>query len=309
MSIRKQNITFASTGQDFDINKNSLGEMTSLYLTTVNFSLPESELQDIDTLFDYMLDGKIFPIHRIFNYEPLHKEQTYTESIQDFSYRSYRGKDIFKIKYDIRPDYHQLLKQFEGQEMRLIIGINNNSFLCTKYNNNVRGYLLSNITIEDIEIFNTNLSPLRIELADKTERDNELQINSGYRLFDLDRRILNISIDVTTSTTPSEAEATLSALYLGTPIETLVLEDITFNDDINGVIAFDIINYNEGIYKLYSPDKTPTSGCVTINSYGYIGRNKYKLRAIIAYSSWILIGGDNFVTVNGGDNLVFVNTN
>jgi len=309
VSIKKKNITFASTGQDFDLNKNFLGEMTSIFLTPSSFSLTESELQDIDTLFNYMLDGKIFPIHRIFSYETNHKDAEYADALQDFSFRNYRGKDIFKIKYDIRPDYHQLLQQFEGQEMRLIIGMNNNSFLCTQYGDNVRGYLLSDITIEDIEIFNTNLSPLRIELADKKERDSELQVNAGYRLFDLDRRILEVEIDVTTTTTPSNAEATLSVSYLGNPIETLILEDIIFNDDINGDIEFNIINYNGGIYKLYSPDAPPTSGCVTINTYGYIGRQRYKIRIVSTYDSWVLIDGDNFVTINGGDNLVFVNTN
>lgn len=282
--------------------------MTSLFLTPDNFEFTESELQDIDVVFDYMLDGKIFPIHRIFNYEKNSKDAEYNEALQDFSFRSYRGKDIFKISYDIRPDYQQLLRQFEGSSLRLLIGMNNNSFLCTKNGENYRGYLLSDLTIEDLDIFNTNLTPLRIELSDKKERDTEEIIKVDYRLYDIDKRIVSINIDVTTTDILESASATLSVKYLDTPVDSLILSDITFVDDKNGQIDFDVINYNGGIYKLTSPDSQPTSGCITINSYGYIGRQRYKLRIIAEYTSFLLMSGDDFELMSG-DVFDLINTN
>lgn len=306
MSIRKKNITFASTGQNFDLNKNDLGEMTSLFLTPSDFSLLESELNDIDALFNYMLDGKIFPIHRIFSYETNHKEVEYKDALQDFSFRSYRGKDIFKVKYDIRVDYHQLLQQFQGHEMRLIIGVNNNSFLCTESGTNVRGYLLSNITLEDIEIFNTNLSPLRIELANKTERDSEKHVKVDYRLFDLDRRILSVSAIATTNDIGEDLRIILTATFNGVPIDTLVKSDISINDDINGNVEFEFIDYLEGTYKLEGFDAALTKGCLTVTADGYIGRNRYSVTIRATYDNYVFYTGDNYVFMTG-DNYVFIN--
>lgn len=308
MYIKKQNITYASTGLDFNPNRNLLGHMTSLFITPADFEMPESDLQDLDTMFDYILDSKIFPIHRIFNYELQHKESVYTESAQNFSYRSYKGKDRFKIKYDIRLDYHQLLKQFEGQNLRLIIGMNNDSFLCTKNGSNVRGFLLSDFTVEDLEVFSTNLAPLRIELGEKSERNHDTYVTAGYQLEDIDRRIATIDVKVTSESILVNPDVIMEVTFQGDPVLNLTASDIVFTDEVNGELPPDVVDYMDGVYKLGAFGAELTRGCVTINAYGYIGRQKYKLEITVPYDNWNLMSGDNFVTM-GGDNLIFVNTN
>lgn len=280
MSIGNQNITFSNTGRTFDFRKNNLGILTGLLLTDIDFNIPESELQDEDTMFGYFSNGDVLPLHDIHVTEPQNKTPNYTESLQDFTLKTYPGKDIFTVKYDLRIDYHQLISQFNGQNLRVILCFNNKSYLTTQTGSNVQGFRLSNITLEDIEIAGTNLSPLRIELADKSERESEVFTEAGYKIDEIDRRFINIEA----STTPTEINFT--AYFLGDEVTTIISSDVTVTDDTNGELTFSFNPSGLG-YLLDSFSNTLTRGCLKVVSEGYLGRVRYTAVAVVAYDNMV----------------------
>jgi hypothetical protein len=280
MSIGNQNITFSSTGQTFDFRKNKLGILTSVYLTPEDFNFPESDLEDEDTMFDHMVDGNIFPLHQVHVTEPQNKNQEFSESLQDFSYKTYPGKDIYSIKFDWRLDYHQLISQFNGQNLRVIFGYNNKKFLTTATGSNVQGFKLSNITLDDIEINGTNLSPLRIELADKAERKVEVLTEAGYSIDRIDRRFTSIEVSATST------EMNFTMYHLGTEVTNLISTDVTVTDDANGELTFSFNTSGLG-YLLDSFSDTLTRGCLRVVSEGYLGRNRYTAVAVVVYDNMV----------------------
>lgn len=288
MSLGNQNTTFASTGQDFDLRKNKLGILTSLYLTPIDFTLPETDLQDDDIMFGHMVDGNIFPLHQVHVTENQNKAPNYSESLQDFSYKTYPGKDIYSIKYDWRLDYHQLISQFNGQDLRVIFGYNNKKFLTTVTGSEVQGFKLSNITLDDIEINGTNLSPLRIELADKAERKVEVVTEAGYPIDRIDRRFTSIEVSATST------EMNFTMYHLGTEVTNIISTDVTVTDDTNGELSFSFNTSGLG-YLLDSFSDTLTRGCLRVVSEGYLGRVRYTAVAAVVYDNMVWEDDDNIV--------------
>ena len=297
MSIGNQNTTFANVGQTFDFPKNKYGVLTSVLLTTSDFECLETDLQDEDTMFGHFQDGNIFPLHNVHVSESTVKQPNRTESIQDFSYETYPGKDIYSIKYDWRPDYHQLISQFNGQELRVIFGFNNKYYLTTQNGSNVMGFKLSNIKLNDIEIIGTNLSPLLLELGDKQERKSEVYTNAGYKLSDIDRRFISFDISATST------EINFTAYFLGNEVTNIISSDVTVTDDANGELTFNFAYYGLG-YLLNSFSDTFTRGCLSVLSEGYIGRTRYVVEAVVPYDNFVFMSGDNFVFMSG-DNFIF----
>jgi hypothetical protein len=308
VSIRKTNITFSNTGQTFELNKASLGNITSLLLTTSDFTLSVSDLQDEDTMFNYMLNGDVFPLHNVFDVVTQTKQIVYTDSLLDNSFRSYRGKDAFTAKYNIRPDYRQLISQFNGhdKDLRLILCFNNEYYLTTQTGSNQRGFKISDINIEDIEILNDFNTPLRIELADKSERDSEVLTNSGYKINNIDRRILSIQTEATADI------ISLNIEYLGNGITGIVADEITVEDQQYGELTFTTFVPGAGIYQLSDfkfgvSSVSLTGGCISIQTEGYIGRQKYTVEIVITYANFNLLSDDNF-TLLSGDNIILINS-
>ena len=298
-----QNSTLESTGRSLELTRNNLSDATSLIITTDTAYFTEDQLQDVDYMTGRMSSGVVFPIHKIFEISTQNKEIEYKESAQDFSYPTYRGKNINIVKFDLRPDYHYLLKQFEGRSVRVIYCMKNRKFLCKKDGTNYRGFLLSNINIEDIEYFTTNLSPIRLEHYSKTELDLATVIDAGYSIYDIDRRILNIEI------TGTKDQLNLYVKYLQTGITTIVSSDLTVNDLVNGTLTYSFTNLGLGYYKLTNPNLNFTSGCIQIESEIYIGRAKYRVTVEVTYTNLILMDGDDFVLLDSeGSNFDLLNT-
>lgn len=299
-------ITYSNTGQDFTRNFNKIKNITSVYLTPEDFTCDSTDLEDIDAMFNHMVDGNLFPLHEVYSLENQSKEPTYTESLQDSSHKTYPGKDIYKLKFNWRLDYHQLISQFNGKKLRVIFGIQNRYFLSVADGDNIKGFLLSGISLQDIELFGSNMSPLRLELGNKTERASELLTLAGYRINEIDRRILEVT------TTATANQMIVGVTFLGTVIETLITTDFTVTDDEYGELTFNYFNYNGGVYDLqtFFSDVTPvslTSGCVQITSEAYIGKQRYLVEAVSTYANFVLQSSDNFV-LQSGDNLTMINT-
>jgi len=300
VSIRTPNTTLASTGSTLESSKNRLGNASSLILTLPAFECSESDLQDIDFMIEQMSLGNIFPIHKIFDLGKQDKEPTYNESIQDYSYRGYRGKNIFQAKFDLRLDYHQLLQQFTNRSLRVIYCYNNKSFAVTQNGSNVRGFMLSNLTVEDLDLFATNLSPIRLEHAYKSELDLITIVDTDYQTSEIDRRI------VTLETIATETEITLSVKFLGNTVSTLSASDVTVTDELHGAVSYSIFNYLGGVYKLsgFNLIGSPvviSSGCVGVLSEVYMGRQRYIVEAAISYTVYDTFESGIYETFESGN--------
>jgi hypothetical protein len=305
MGLTKQNITFQNTGQTFDFSKNKLGNLTGIYLTPEDAIFTETELQDLDSMFGKMVSAELFPINDVFDVSFTGKAAEYYDSPLDRSFKRYKGKDSYEIKYDLRIDYHHLLRQFESQEMRVIFGIKNRYFLMTKDGDDYKGYKLSDLSLEDIQILTSNLSPLRIELADKSERETEELIYAGYPINQIDRRILSVDVNATST------QLTMQILFGSNPIDNILQADITLTDQTHGVLTYNQFEYLGGVYELSDflsgvTSVNLTGGCIEIQTEAYIGRQRYIVQAEITVDNFVMMDGNNFVMMDG-NNFVFVN--
>jgi hypothetical protein len=273
MSIRKKPGIFKSTGRTLDLNRNILGQLTSIIITKPDFEFSE---HDIDSMIEYMAEGNIFPVHRVLEIENQDEQPQYKKSKQDFSFRTYKGKNIQLIKYDFRLDYHQLLRQFEGQKLRVIYCLNNNSLLAVKNGLNYSGFLMSDFTVEDIDLFATNLSPLRIELDIKDEINLMEHIKLDYLITEIDRRIVNIEANV------QSTSVNLFITYLGIGISSFISSDMSISD-INGFTSFNFTNNGGGGYLLNGLSSDLIQGCINILSEIFVGNVKYSISVAITY--------------------------
>lgn len=302
MSINKQSITYSSTGKTFTLNSNKLGNITDLIITLDDFTFTESQAT-VEYLRSQMAEGNVFPLHDVFDINKNNVDPEYKESLQDFTYRSYKGKKIITFIFNWDLTYAQTINQFSGQKnLRVIFGIKHESLYCKNVSDTLNGFKIESIYVEPHEI-DTGLIPVRIELSDIDElKDYGYLIPTDYTISDIDRDYVNITVNATSST------MTLSVTHNSDVIEDLVISDVTIKDDINGILTYAVFNESGGIYELGSFSDTLTKGCVIILSEMYLGKQKYYVETVITYTTLELMSGDDFQLMDGTDLLEFMNT-
>ena len=298
MSIRKTHIAIPDTLRTFANNSDKYKLTESIFITPTDFTFTESEFIDNDFWYDN-LGVNIFPLHGITAFAPSDVAAKFEESIQDFKYKIDNGKYKQKIKYDWSLDYHQLINELSGQDLRIIY-VSGNVLRAVKDGLEIKGFKTSQFELEKIMFTlgnSTGNSELSIELLDPDELNtlgHEVEVD--WQPKKMDRLVLSIDLIFTEDT------ITLSIKHLNTNITGIVSSDITITDNINGNITFTTFVPGDGIYILEGFSDVITVATLTIKSTIYIGCKEviYKVVAFVV-DNMIFADSNNAIFADGNN--------
>lgn len=304
MTIRKQNITIPDTLRTFDQNTDKYKLTESLFITPEDFTFTAAQFIDDDFWYDN-LGINIFPLHGITQFSNEDTKNTFVESQQDFTYLLNKGKYRQRVRYDWSLDYHQLINELSGQNLRIIY-VSGKILRATETSAGlIRGVSLSAFELEKI-LFNTGdsigNSELFLELLDSDEINvSGYEVEVDWQPKKMDRLVINIAL------TFSEDAITMLLKYLNQNITGISASDITITDDINGDITFSTFVPGNGVYLLSGFSDTIRNACINIQSTLYIGRKRFTfIIAVIVENNFIYEDDDNKIYEND-DNCIYEN--
>ena len=297
MSITKRNITIPDTLRTFERNSDKYKLTESLFITPDDFTFTTAQFEDDDYWYS-QLGINIFPLHGITSFASEDTKNTYQESIQDFSYKTNNGKYKQRVRYDWSLDYHQLINELSGQNLKVIY-VSGRVLRATQPSTGViSGFTMSLFDLEKI-LFTTpdtvGNSELFLEWADSNElNETGYEVEVDWNPGKMDRLVLNIQLVV------GDESLTMGVKYLSENITGISSGDITITDALNGNITFTTFVPGDGIYILSGFSDTLTHACLYIQSTLYIGYKKFTFIAVVTVDvGFDLMSGDGFDLMSG----------
>lgn len=298
MSFQKQNTTLPDTLRTFEHNSDAYKLTESLFITPDDFSFTEAEFIDDDHWYSE-LGTNIFPLHGVNEFASKDTETKYVTSLQDFDYKINNGKYKHEFKYDWSLDYHKLINEISGQNIKVIYR-SGNVLRATTAGTSISGFTISTVELEKM-LFNSGdsvgNSKLFLEWMDSDELnvygyEAEVDWNPGK----MDRLVLNINLSFATNL------ITMQVRYLNNPISNIASSDITITDEVNGNIGFGVFVPGNGIYQLGDFTNTITRACIYIQSTLYIGAKRFTFTiSVIVINNMLFADGNNVVLADGNN--------
>ena len=308
MSIRKQINSIPNTGRTFESDNNGFAYLSGIFISLNGFEFSsEEDFQDIDVWQQAMNDGNITPLHYIKEVQPQDQETEYQESIQDFSYRTFKGKYRHRLNYVWTLDKHKLVELMSGGSLPVFHYDRNNNISGTSNGSGgVKGFTTTRIVLEKmIQATQSDpaFSPLDIEYKDS----DELNVNGvikkvEWQPTDIDRLFMSITVEFVDSD-----NLNFSASYNGEPVEDIEDSEVTVTDYLNGVLSFSTFELGSGTYQLSGFSNTLTSGKLEVITDLYLGCNKYRVTITVDVTNNFIFEDDDNMILEDGDNLILEN--
>ena len=308
MSTVKNISSYPSTGQGFSINHNRLQNIKGVFLTKKDFTITSAQLESDTYLFDQFELGNVIPLHFVLDVIPKNEETEYGKSVQDFTYKLRDGKYRHVLRFDWELAFSQIVESYSGTDLNVIYYDNDQKLILTTDSQGVyRGIKTNRLVLEKPNLFGNGTevqySDLDIEIRDS----EEITLNGYIAEVDwlpeqIDKRFVSVSVE----SVGVDYLNFIVKRYSQT-VDNLSATDVSVTDTKNGILEFSVFNLFAGVYKLSSFNEKLTTGCLSINSSGYLGRTKYQVQiSIIVDSNFVYEDGNNLIYENG-DNIIFEN--
>lgn len=275
MPIIKTISNLPDTKQGFSDNSPRLVLISGVFITKKTFTIPISDITDINVFYDAIENDDITPLHFIKEFRPNDEELVTKESIQDYSYKLRSGRYKHKLVYVLTLEKHQFIELLSDTDLNIIYYDRGKNIIMTSDDGvNARGFTTNRLILEKL-LFPESTTPafsiLDIELNDSTELTSRGIIkNVTWQPSDVDRLFMAINIEYVDADTLN-----FSASYLGVDIDNIEPTDVTITDNYYGELSFNLFNYLGGVYSLSGFSSELISGRLEIKSTLYLGCARY----------------------------------
>lgn len=272
MSIIKNITTYPNTGRGFAAPGNTLYNISGVFLAKKDFTITTAELSSNTVMYDAFEDGDIIPLHIAQSIVNSNEETIIQNSLQDYDYKIREGKYKHTLRFDWAEAYHSIVDSYSGTDLYVIYyDANNNLILAEESSGVYRGIKTDSLILQKQLLFTSGseiaYSDLNIELA-SNETIKVIAIDWMPELID------KLFIQVTVVLAGSDF-INFTVKNKGANIDTVQAEDVTIIDDQNGEITGIVVSYLLGIYQASNFSSSITTGCLTVSTPIYLGRNKY----------------------------------
>jgi hypothetical protein len=305
MTVVKNISQLPDTKQGFEQNINNLTMIGGILICEPDFTIPIADINDVDSWYTEMLANQFTPLHNVKEFEPLDKETGLNESLQDFTYETYKGQYRNKSKFDWSIDYHKLVNELNGTNKYVIYyDLNWNIYATSDDGVNLRGFKTNRLILEKL-LFSIGTTPafsvLDIELYDSDELNvNGVVQKVDWNPEDLDRRFINIKVEYIDQNTLN-----FSVTHNGENIDDISSSDVTVTDERNGVLTFSLFSYLGGVYQLSGFSDNLISGKLEVLATLYIGCVAYSYKVVVEVSNnFVFEDNENFV-FEDGENFIY----
>lgn len=299
MSVRKKHST-VSTSRDFSVNKNTLSQISGLFLIDKSEVIPAASIDDFDYWFLTLFkNGSIIPLHGIKMFDPNDEDLLSVVSPQDITLELGKGKYRQNITFNWSAAFHQIVSALSGTDYAVIYYDDNRNVML--YSSNAityRGLKTSNIIIKKYSFPSQGkaaLSVMVLELVDTSYATKKLSWNPA----DIDRLFTFVTVNATSS------KIIVGVKYNGADVDDLEANDFSITDDKHGNVTFGLFTYGGGIYTLSGLSKSLGTGKVTILSTLYLGCERYRATIEVAYSVYDTFESGVYETFESGNYELF----
>ena len=230
--------TYKGTGRPFlTKNVNSFTSITDFFLCEKDLLLTEISLSAIRS---EVKNKNIIPLFDCLNFDDKSKDADYEGSEQGFEFKTFDGKYRFEMEFLVKPEYHQLLLNYDYSNLDCFFVDANKNLFIRKSGANYKGFATSMISIEKLKLGSSrNKSFMKIVV--EIDEPDEINVNAHVEHLDFNIRKAEVIFCEFTDIEVNGGTVNFNLIdaEFGVPIIARSADDFYIVDDTLGTIAAD----------------------------------------------------------------------